>query len=123
MRTLYSCPFCSWSGEFAVEIVESDYLDDMYDRPATYETWTECYCPDCGGYVETEPACAQCGERPATDDDYCSLCAPLPDAVPGPPIAEFASGSDALAFKRLKGATYTVTAGINYVFAVREMTP
>ena len=42
---------------------------------------------------------------------------------PGRIVAEFANGADALAFKRLKGATYTVTAGINYVFAVREVTP
>lgn len=123
MNTLYSCPTCSWHGEYPVEIVESDYLDGMYDRPPTREQWTEQYCPDCGGYVETEPACRQCGEHPAIDDDYCAACAPLSDAVPGPPIAEFDSGADALAFKRLKGTAYAVTAGINHVFAVREVTP
>lgn len=37
------------------------------------------------------------------------------------PIAEFADGSHALRFARLLGASYTVTAGINYVYAVRRL--
>lgn len=35
-------------------------------------------------------------------------------------IAEFTCGTDALHFARMKGNDYTVTAGINHVFAVRK---
>ena len=34
-------------------------------------------------------------------------------------IAEFTSGQDALSFARSKGPLYTVTPGINHVYAVR----
>lgn len=45
------------------------------------------------------------------------------DRIPPPIgyiIAEFACGTDALNFARLKGSTYTVTPGINKMYAVRR---
>jgi hypothetical protein len=47
-----------------------------------------------------------------------------PGALPGPAtaiVAEFRDGADALQFARAKGLDrYTVTAGINHVYAVRK---
>lgn len=38
---------------------------------------------------------------------------------PGTVIAEFDNAFDAMSFRRLKGAGYSITAGINLPFAVR----
>ena len=38
-------------------------------------------------------------------------------------VAEFGNAADALHFSKAKGADYTVTAGINLVYAVRYMPP
>jgi hypothetical protein len=43
---------------------------------------------------------------------------------PGTPIAEFANGHDALEFVKVcKDKTYTVTSGVNLLFAVHKAIP
>lgn len=44
-----------------------------------------------------------------------------PPPQPGRSIAEFDCGRDALQYAKAKGPGYTVTPGINHLFAVREL--
>lgn len=46
---------------------------------------------------------------------------PAPALQPGRAIAEFDCGRDAVQYAKAKGPGYTVTPGINHLFAVREL--
>lgn len=83
---LYRCPACgqlSDSSDILISI-ESDWLDNMHDRPATLARYMVIGCPRCR--CELGDDClvalceAGCGAVAATGDDFCAGCRAAYDA-------------------------------------------
>jgi hypothetical protein len=69
----YHCARCDWFGDEPLERIERDVVEFWGERCTRDLVIVS--CPKCGAEELDEVApCCECGERPATRDEWCEEC-------------------------------------------------